>query len=302
MSFDEPHARFRTVPGADDGQTCARIGFVFGQRALARALGEQHVLRATGPGRERFTPRHFTSADGIARFCVRELNGSFRRAGVDARVTVGAVGTLAHAESRPFGPNPAAWFSDLYRGRVASGHGALPLECWAHRAGVNCLLLLVDWNVDRAAVERGACAGVAVASARREGAQVVFHPAAIADIACALTAHTLAHEFGHLLGCAHEAEPEAAVPSARAYVANDGSFCTVMAAGRRDERGRRLEWSRPGRFGDADHDEAAWLRIALAALARERFQCGGGCAGEEALACGAGEGKDFTRRSERDRA
>lgn len=303
MSIDDPRARFRTQPRYGGAGNRVRIGFVFGPKALAYCSGETAVVRADGAGTERLAIRHFTSADGVARFCVRELNGSFRRAGIATRVDVGAVGVLAQAESRPFGPNPAAWFDDLYLGRVAAPRGALPLECWARKSAVNCLLALVDWNVDRRAVERGVRAGIAVDSARYEDAQVVFHPAAIADIRCALTAHTLAHEFGHLLGCAHEDEPAAAVAAARAFVAADGSMVTVMAAGRRNERVRRLEWSRRGRFGDARHDEAAWLRIALPALAREQFQCGGGCGGacggEEALACAAGEGKHYTRRFER---
>jgi hypothetical protein len=202
-------------------------------------------------------------------------------------VCVGAVAHLDQDEVRPRGPHPGAWLADLCDGRVAASGRSLPLECWCAREKVNCALILVDWAMSRTGIERGGWAGFAPQSATRARDRVRFHPVAIADLRCALTAHTAAHEFGHLLGCTHENVPNLLTPRARGFAPRAESTFTLMTAARRDERGRRLEWSRPGAggrpwaFGDIEHDEATWLREALPLLACQRFrccrECGGAC-------------------------
>jgi hypothetical protein len=266
-----------------------QIGFVFGPRALRRICGrEVDVVSATGIGSQRTKRKRFADATAIARFCVGELNGSLRRANIDTRVRVGAVATLDEDEARPFGPNPSAWLADLVSGHVRSRGRSLPLECWAGLIGASAIVLLLDWGMTRGRIQRNAWAGFAPRGAILRNDELVFHPVLLADLNCALTAHTLAHEFGHVLGCSHENEPTLVASNARAFAPADQAIFSVMAAARASERGRRLEWSRPGpggqewQFGDAQHDEAAWLRFALPRLARQRFachaECGGACA------------------------
>jgi hypothetical protein len=274
-------ARFRTGTAEDSSADGVRIGFAFGPRALRRFLDcPTEVVRATGVGAQRGRMQTFADAASIARFLVTALNGSLRRARIATRVRMGAVAQLDTDETQPFGPFPGAWLVDLFQGHVVAADTALPLECWAGAAGVQCVFVLVDWRI-----QRGDWAGFAPAPAALAGEQVVFHPVAIADLNAALTAHTLAHEFGHILGCTHEDDPGRVAPYARAYASSCGHTFGVMAAAKPQERRRRLEWSRPHprgsawNFGDSTHDEAAWLRTALPQLARQRFTCHGACDG-----------------------
>jgi hypothetical protein len=262
-----------------------RVGFIFGPRALRRTCGRTvSVLRADGIGTQRRTARRFPDAASIARFWIEELNRSLRRARIASRVRVGAIARLEGEEAMPFGPYPGARFIDIFDGRINARGRSLPVECWARAANVSCVLMLVDWSMSRARLERGAWAGFTPQPAAVSDTGLVFHPVAIADLRCALTAHTLAHEFGHLLGCTHENEPTRGATNARGFAASDRATFSVMAAVRADERGRRLEWSRPSarpgwNFGDELHDEATWLRRALPLLARQRFPCMGACDG-----------------------
>jgi hypothetical protein len=282
--------RFGTRPRARVATGGAvRVGFVFGPQALRRFCGRPIPVVVAGPvGIQRTVKKEFRDAGAIARFLVAELNRSFARARIATRACVGAVGELDDDETRPQGPHPGAWLADLCDGRIEVGGRALPLECWCARAGVNCALVLVDWSMSRAGIERGGWAGFAPRSASRVGGELRFHPVAIADLRCALTAHSAAHEFGHLLGCTHDDVGNALVPFARGFAARGAATFSLMAAARPSERGRRLEWSRPAprggawAFGDADHDEVAWLRHALPLLACQQFRCIGTCGG----ACG----------------
>jgi hypothetical protein len=270
--------RFRTRAVAHAGGD-VRIGFLFGPRALRRFCGRPvDVVVARGVGVQQRVKRTFTGGAQIARFLAAQLNGSLRRARVDARVRVGAVGCFDAEERLPQGPFPGLWIDDLLRGGVCTEGESLAVECWGARAGVNCVIALVDWRGSRTRLERGAWGGLAPRPAVPRRAGPRFHPVAIVDLRCALTAHTAAHEFGHVLGCVHEdAAPH--FSAARAYMPPGGAMCTLMAAGRKRESKRRLEWSRPAPlggawdWGDADHDEAAWLRVALPWLARQRFRC-----------------------------
>lgn len=281
-----PHTRFRTHLIAAPRHQSVPLGLVFGPRALRRCCHRPvRVLVADGVGVQHVETRTFSSSLAIARLLVAELNRSFRRAGVAERVRVGAVGEFDEDESRPVGPNPDAWIEDLFGGRVLADGAALPLECWAARAGVAAVLVLVDWAMSRTGIEKGNWAGFAPwPAAHGNPGDVVFHPVAIADLRCALTAHSAAHEFGHILGCTHETMVNPLASHARGFVRR-GARYGLMAAARPNERGRHLEWSRPARdgqpwdFGDAQHDEAAWLRRALPLLARQRFACGGECGG-----------------------
>jgi hypothetical protein len=263
-----------------------RVGFVFGPRALRRFCGRPvYVVVASGTGRQHMVTKRFADPSAIARFWVAELNRSFARARVATRVRVGAVAQLDQDEVRPRGPHPGAWLADLCDGRVAAHGRSLPLECWCAQEDVNCALILVDWAMSRTGIERGGWAGFAPRSAMRSHDGICFHPVAIADLRCALTAHSAAHEFGHLVGCTHENMPNLLEPRARGFAPRGQPTFTLMAAARHNERGRRLEWSRPGArggawgFGDADHDEAAWLRETLPLLARHQFRCCGECGG-----------------------
>jgi hypothetical protein len=225
----------------------------------------------------------------IADVLVQALNGSFARAGIASRMRTGAIARLAGEEVLPRGAHPGAWLADLCEGRVATGHGALPLECWCAAAGVNCAFVLVDWDMSRTRIERGHWAGFAPRAPTHGDGALRFAPVLIADLRCALTAHTAAHEFGHVLGCGHDNVANLLAPSACGFVRRNARF-SVMAAARRDERGRHLEWSRPGPggeawdFGDGAHDEVAWLKEALPLLARQRFRCARACNGM----CGTG--------------
>lgn len=271
--------RFRTraVAQADDD---VRIGFVFGPRALRRFCGRPvDVVVARGVGVQHREKRTFANGAQIARFLAGQLNGSFRRARIDARVRVGAVARFDTEERLAQGPFPGTWIDDLLRGSVRAEGDSLAVECWGARARVNCVLALVDWRGSRARLEHGAWGGLAPRPALPGRAGPLFHPVAIVDLRCALTAHTAAHEFGHVLGCVHEdAAPR--FGAARGFVSPGGATCTLMTAGLRRESKRQLEWSRPAPrdrawdWGDADHDEAAWLREALSWLARQRFRCG----------------------------
>ncbi|HUL64042.1 MAG TPA: hypothetical protein VLW55_05455 [Burkholderiaceae bacterium] len=279
--------RFGTRPRARAATGGAlRIGFVFGPRALRRACGRPVPVVVAGPaGIQRTAKKEFRDAAAIARFLVAELNRSFARARIATRVCVGAVGELVRDEARPHGPHPGAWVADLCDGRIEVDGRALPLECWCARVGVNCALVLVDWAMSRTGIEHGGWAGFAPRGPSRMGGELRFHPVAIADLRCALTAHSAAHEFGHLLGCSHQDVVNALAPRARGFVARGEATFSLMAGARRNECGRRLEWSRPAprggtwAFGDADHDEAAWLRHALPLLVRQQFRCTGVCAG-----------------------
>jgi len=279
--------RFGTRPGTRAARGGAvRIGFVFGPRALRRFCGRSIPVVVAGPaGTQRTVHKQFRDRAAIARFLVAELNRSFARAHIATRVCVGSVAQLDREESRPRGPHPGAWVADLCDGRVEVAGHALPLECWSARARVNCALVLVDWAMSRTGIERGGWAGFAPRGASRAGDALRFHPVAIADLRCALTAHSAAHEFGHLVGCTHDDVPNALAPRARGFAARGEATFSLMAAARRNERGRRLEWSRPAprggawAYGDADHDEATWLRYSLPLLARQQFRCSGACAG-----------------------
>jgi hypothetical protein len=277
--------RFRTRAGAPVAPE-VQVGFVFGPRAL-RGLRERvvPVVVASGPGTQRLQARRFRDGAAVARFLVGELNRSLHRAGVDARFRVGAVSRLTADETRPFGAHPGPWTDDLFAGRVRSRGRALPLECWAAARAVNCALLLLDWGMGRARLEGGELAGLAPRPATPGRGGLVFHPVAVADLRCALAAHSAAHELGHLLGCSHEDAFNPCASTARAFVASGGERFGVMAAARRDEGGRRLEWSRPTAdagtwdLGDARHDEASWLRVAMPQLGQQRFRCAEQCAG-----------------------
>ena len=243
------------------------------------------MLVADGVGSQRTQRRQFADARAIARFLAGQLNRSFVRAHVTARVSVGAVSRLAVDETRPRGPHPGAWLADLCDATVLSRGAMLPLECWCAARGVNCAFVLVDWDMTRTRLEHGDWAGFAPAPATWKLHALRFHPVAIVDLRCALTAHSFAHEFGHIVGCTHDDVPNRLDARARGFAARGQAMFSVMAAGRRTERGRRLEWSRsaPDRtdwpFGDAEHDEAAWLRVALPSLSRQRFACAGRCSG-----------------------
>jgi hypothetical protein len=282
----DPIERFRTFESRGAMGRAVRIGFVFGPRALRRAGARpMRVLFADESGAQHLATTSFPDAASIARFWVAQLNASLRRARLAARVRVGAVARLENEEARVFGPDPGTRLVDLFEGRVRTRGRTLPLECWATGAGVSCILLLLDWAMSRTRIERGGWAGLAPGPALRQQGVVRFHPVAVADLHCALTAHSAAHEFGHVLGCTHEDAPNPLAPRARGFAARGSPTFTVMAAARRNERGRRLEWSRPSprgdkwEFGDAEHDEAAWLSVALPLLARQRFRCSGACSG-----------------------
>lgn len=289
--------RFRTRPETRASNE-VRVGFVFGPRALRKFCGRAvPVVVAGGVGEQRMRARRFRDGTAIARFLVGELNRSLRRAGVRVRFRAGAVARLMGDESRPCGSHPGPWTDDLFSGRLRSRGRALALECWAAERALNCMLVLLDWDMSRARLEGGHLAGIAPRPARSAGNALVFHPVAVADLCCALTTHSAAHELGHVLGCAHEDAFNPCAATARAFVAPGRRRFTVMAAARRSEGGRRLEWSRPAPssaaavwdFGDAGHDEASWLRFALPQLARQRFRCAGQCAGACAQSRGSGE-------------
>jgi hypothetical protein len=278
--------RFRTTTADVPITRDVRVGFVFGPRALRGTCGRAvPVIVTDAVGTQHTEARQFASARAIARFWVAQLNRSFARAGVATRTRVGAVTRLATEELRPRGPHPGAWLADLCDSRVALRGRAVPLECWCAATGVNCALVLVDWAMSRTRIEQGGWAGFAPQMPVREDDQLCFFPVAIADLRCALTAHTLAHEFGHLVGCTHDGEANLLAPYARGFAAPRRRTFSLMAAARSSERGRRLEWSRPAPgamqwdFGDAAHDEASWLRVALPRLAQQRFLCHGECAG-----------------------
>jgi len=283
----DPIERFRTFEGrGDTGRRAVRIGFVFGPRALRRiCVRPVRVLVADDTGAQHLATKSFPDPSSIARFWVAQVNASLCRARLTARVAVGAVARLEDEEARVFGPDPGTRLFDLFEGRVRARGRSLPLECWATGADVSCVLLLLDWAMSRTRIEHGGWAGLTPSPALRKQGLVRFHPVAVADLRCALTAHSAAHEFGHVLGCTHEDAPNPQAPRARGFAARGSSTFTVMAAARRNERGRRLEWSRPSphggkwAFGDAEHDEAAWLSVALPLLARQRFQCSGACGG-----------------------
>ena|SRR5882672_403738 len=278
--------RFRTSTAHAPVARVVRIGFVFGPRALRRTCGRAvAAVVANATGTQHPESRRFSSATAIARFWVAQLNRSLARAGVATRTRVGAVSRLDAEEVRPRGPHPGAWLADLCDSRVILRGQAVPLECWCAATAVNCALVLVDWAMSRTRIEQGGWAGFAPQMPIREDNELCFFPVAIADLRCALTAHTLAHEFGHLVGCTHDGEANLLAPHARGFVASGRRIYSVMAAARRSERGRRLEWSRPApdvqqwNFGDARHDEASWLRVVLPRLAQQRFRCSGECAG-----------------------
>ena len=275
----------RADPGVAP-RDAVRIGFVFGPRALRRFMDRNvSVVVADGVGSQRLQRRQFADVRAIARFLAGELNRSFARAQISTRVSVGAVARLAVAETRPRGPHPGAWLADLCDAMVRGDRSMLPLECWCAARAVNCAFVLVDWDMSRTRIERGGWAGFAPRPASGKRDALRFHPVAIVDLCCALTAHSFAHEFGHIVGCTHDGASNRLDARASGFAARGRATFSVMAAGRRNERGRRLEWSRPPpdgadwAFGDADHDEAAWLRFALPSLSRQRFACAGRCDG-----------------------
>lgn len=122
-----------------------------------------------------------------------------------------------------------------------------------------------------------------IVAQRADDGSARFTPVSVVDVHAALLAHAWAHEFGHQLGLLHEGQRNAFASSARPWPGT-GNRCdaySLMCAGHRRERGRRLEWSRAddARWGNADHDEAGWLRNALPQLAQQRFRCRGVCGG-----------------------
>ncbi len=271
-------ARFATAP-TRESSSALRIGVVFGPRAATALTGTNIELRiANDSGTTVEASMAFKSIDGLAAFWIDQLNASLARAGIRFPVHVAATATLAREEQVPASPAPPALLRDLGEGVVEEDGVALPLERWAARQRLASLIVVADWILDRSRLSRGAIAGATLMTARRIGSELCFWPASIVDATCARLAFGLAHEFGHQLGVMHENVVDAPFTGARGFAVQGGPI-SVMALGRAGGLDRALQWSRPEPsaggawpWGDADHDDAAWMKTALPLLARQCFR------------------------------
>ncbi len=271
-------ARFATAPTQTDC-SALRIGVVFGPRAAIALTRTSIALRiADRTGATVEVRRAFKSTDALAALWVDQLNSSLAQAGIGFPVQLAATASLARDEHVPASPAPPVLLRDLGEGVVDEDGTALPLERWGARHRVASLIIVADWGLDRARLARGAIGGATLMTARRVGSELCFLPASIVDATCARLAFGLAHEFGHQLGVMHENVVDAPFTGARGFAVQGGPI-SVMALGRAGGLDRALQWSRPEpstggawAWGDADHNDAAWLRVALPLLARQRFQ------------------------------
>jgi hypothetical protein len=289
--------RYAARPAAG-GDGAVRIGFVFGPRARARLLGGARRVALERGGERRLPAQRFASTAEAARLWIDGINASFERAGIAPRLAVGALGRLRREAPRPSTPSPREALRDLLDGVVRDERDErecapmLPPECWAARHALNALVAVVDWGVTAPRLRAGGVGGLGgltpcPAEVDPSTGRLAFAPVAVVDLRCALAAHTVAHELGHVLGLPHTDTAACGLP---AVSIDAGAVSPVMNVAPMRELSRRLEWMRPARAGEvarawhsATRDEAAWLRAALPQLAAHRFACAGGCDG----ACGA---------------